>query len=85
MAASLSILNIAQASECDYDKAYIAGLDTMAENVPDMEQHAPYQVIEQDQRWLVRGYDGPGSPKGLIPNALIDKSTCKLEKFSLSE
>ena len=85
MTASLLILNIAQAGECDYDKAYIAGLDTMAQNVPDMEQHAPYQVIEQEKHWLVRGYDGPGSPKGLIPNALINKITCKLEKFSLSE
>ncbi len=76
---------LASSSECDYDSAYAAGLNAMAANIPDMERHAPYQVIEREETWQVRGYDGPGSPNDVIPNAIISKATCKLKEFIVSD
>lgn len=87
IATSLTVLmpQLVIADECDYDSAYIAGLDTIAEKVPDMEQHAPYQVVEKEDHWLVVGYSGPGHPIGLVPTAKIDKNHCQLQAFYFSE
>lgn len=82
---SITLSQLAQSEECDYDKAYIAGLNTIASEVPDMEQHAPYQVIEHEDHWLVIGYSGPGYPKGLVPTTKINKHDCEVEEFYFSD
>ncbi|MBL4851056.1 MAG: hypothetical protein JKY90_02070 [Gammaproteobacteria bacterium] len=55
----LAIPGLALARECDYDNAFAVALNSIASKVPDMEKHAPYQVIEHDNHWAVTGYNEP--------------------------
>jgi len=81
----ITLPQLAHGDECNYDHAYIAGLNTIASEVPDMEQHAPYQVLENEDHWLVVGYSGPGHPKGLVPTAKLNKRNCELAEFYFSD
>jgi len=42
----LTIPGLTLAKECNYANAFAVALNVIASKVPDMEKHAPYQVIE---------------------------------------
>jgi len=81
----LTIPGLTLAKECNYANAFAVALNVIASKVPDMEKHAPYQVIEHNDHWTGTGYSGLAAVVDIAPTATIDKTSCSISDFHFTE
>ncbi|MBL1432867.1 MAG: hypothetical protein COB94_005425 [Gammaproteobacteria bacterium] len=74
-ASLLAISSSIWAQDCDDDSAYAADLGATSGNIPNIEKHAPYQLVEHETHWTFSGYDDPGAIP-ITPIAKIDTTSC---------